>query len=217
MMPHCNWRALSLSLIGALSLLGFSAVSAQAGKFKIDDKELLALITGAQVGTGLLLIPGRNLTIKCEAAQIEAESEIINGNEALARVEFSKCLAFQHKSPFSHINCTIDNFLAITRALPILHGGERYVLFEPDPPSTLLTIMFFLGTPCPLPEENPVHGSLLALVDGNNTVQPLLLFKHELASLLGDEIKFGGFAATTQTTLHIEAVGAHKGARIGIL
>jgi hypothetical protein len=220
------WRALSLSLVGALSLLAFSAVSAQAGKFKLTDPatgqtaELLALITGEQIGEGLLLVPGRNLTIKCTGGNLEPGAEIINGNEGLAKIEFTGCTTHEHKSPFGAIACKVDNPLATVKALPILHGGERYVLFEPDAPATLFTTVILLDASCPLPEENPVHGTVLALLDNNDTAKPELLFKHVPTSLeksLGDVLKFGGFESTIEGTAYILAINAHKDFKIGIL
>jgi hypothetical protein len=223
-MRHHNFgRTVGLSLIGALSLLSFSAVSAQAGQFKVNGlTNLLALLTGQQLGESLLLIPGRNLTLKCKVGTFETGSEIINGSEALAKIDFSQCLAFQHKSPFNQIECTIDNPLVIAKILPALHPANHpLVLIEPDAPATLFTILLLLGEKCPLPEENPVKGTLVALVDKNDTSEPQLLFTHALQALaetaLGDKVLFGGFPASLQATVDILAIGTHKDFLLAVL
>lgn len=231
-MQHGNfWRALSLSLLGALSLLALSAASAQAGLFKVNLKELLALITGSQVGESLFLVPARNLTIKCSTGKLESGSEIINGHEALIKIEFSGCLAFLHKPPFNHIPCKIHNFLFTAKGFPKLHPANHpLILFEPDVKAgathtELLNALFghilFLEETCPLPELNPVRGAIVALVDNNHTSKPRLLFTHALQALaesaLGDKVLFGTFPASLQATVDIEATGAHLGASLGVL
>jgi hypothetical protein len=210
-------RALGLSLLAALSVMAFTAVSAQAGGFLVNGAKLLAKIVGEQEGLGTLLVPGRNLKLVCHEGEILPGSEIISYTEALGKVLFKNCLAFDTAG--NPLPCTPTVHETTAKVLPILHKNgsgvnEPYVLFEPDP--TLFTIVLFTGGSCPLPEENPVNGTVVAKVDNNNTTEPLLLFDETIQLLIGDELKFGGFKSYIDGAAKIRGVDSHLNALIKI-
>lgn len=216
-------RAFGLSILGVLSLMSLFAGGAQAKEFQILLKPaLLATFVGTQEGTGSLLVPGRNLTLNCTAGDVETGSEIISPTQALAKIQFLGCTALSH-STGAELPCTVDNPLATAVALPVLHNGERFILFEPDPGTAEgakgnFTTVLLLGELCPLPEVNPVKGTTAALIEPltNDTVKPLILFSPAISTLLGDALTYGGFASTITAKAELELTGAHVNEPFGI-
>jgi hypothetical protein len=199
-------RILAVSVFGALSLAAILATSAQAAEFQIQGKPaLLATLTGSQEGTGSLLIPGRNLTINCQSTAVNVGSEIVSPSKALVKLTFSMCSALNHAKG-TELPCTIDNPTVTALFLPL---AGNTLLKEPDSSETFTTVLL-LGEICPLPEENPVQGTLTAEVKTNNSVVDLITFNKSSG------INFGGFPSTFTGSATLELTGAHKGLKFGV-
>jgi hypothetical protein len=217
-------RASGLSIFGALSLMAFTAVVAQAGIFKINGTpaaQLLAKIQGAQETPVSILVPGRNLKVECTGVAILNDSAIENNTDGLAKKNFTNCVARNHKTG-ALLPCTVSIGEVLTLFLPILHTAlNPYILFEGDPigeekEKKEIGSGHLLGEFCPLPEANAIAGAAVARVDNNNTLQPLLLFTQQIQELIGDQLLFGGFPAFIIGNITIEGVGNHLNKTIGI-
>lgn len=223
-------RALVLTTIAAaLGLMAFGGVGAQAqlpgestkGTFLVNNKVLLASVTGSLLGEGKLLVQGRNLDLKCSGAHVEEGHINATGTEALVKVLFLGCKTYVHNSKEQIKNCIIKGgtvegggtIIAIAIVLPIFHGGSKFVLFESDG-GPLATISYEANKGCVLPLNNPVTGSVTAeVIEGTPTT---LIFSEAIQLLNGDELFDGVFRAYITATAHVEGSGAHAGQRVGI-
>ena len=239
-------KAFGLVIMAALGLMAFTAVAAQAenlsgggvaGKFKVLGSEsLLAKATGLQENVGILLVPARNLEIRCAGGHLREGSEIINGNEGLVVLEFLECLSFVHTTGEHMGNCIIEDvpgsgdrvILATARLLPKLHEGQLYVLAEVDSPSS--TVFAFIkyksGTGCVLPLSNEVKGSVVGqLTDANagaEAVQHLVTFSEAIQKLfqsggVGDKLTFGAFESYINGSATVELTGVHTGCTFSVV
>jgi hypothetical protein len=112
---------------------------------------------------------------------------------------------------------------ATALALPKLHNSEPYVLFEGTAGAgQLFTTVVLTGAECPLSKNNDLKGSVVAQIDDNNTVEPLLLFDHTIQKLfqttatLGDHLKFGNLEAYIDADLKAKLTGSHIGLTLGV-
>jgi hypothetical protein len=185
------------------------ALEGETGIFVIDgNKVLLATATATQEGKAVLLVPGRNLKLECSSSDVLAGTEVLNATEALAKVKFLGCETFNHKTG-AKLSCTVDVPEVTASLSPAAHAGGEYALAVPD--GSLFTTVILLGASCPLPEENPVKGSIVALIDGNGEVKPLLLFSEAIQLLVGDKLEFGGFTSYVSGSTVVELTGGHAG------
>ena len=209
-------RVFGLSILGIVSMMAMFAVSAQAAEFWVKEKGnvLLATATGAQEGEGILLVPGRNLTLKCAAGDVKEGSEIKTASEGLAKILFLTCKAFSHKTG-SAIPCEVLNPEATAIISPVVHEGLPYVLAKADGGTNFTTVVMH-GELCPLPLESPVTGTLAAKVTTNGAVVDLIESSEAIQKLLGDVLKFGEFEAFVIAKATIELTGAHKGLNFGV-
>ena len=226
-MRNHGLKVLGLALLSALSMMAFAAVGAQAqlpgeskaGTFTVGGKAaLLATVVGEQLGQGFLLVAARDLKIECSSFDIN-EGKINSSTDAQGKVTFLGCLSFSHAGV--HLkDCqfkTLETITAEALILPILHGGLNYVLFEPIPPATIFsTPSYKSGTACTLPLNNPVTGSVTALVKTLEANPQVLLFSEAIQLLTGDKLAFGGFPAYLNATADVSASGAHVGQVIGV-
>jgi len=231
-------RAFGLALMAALSLMAFTAVAAQAENLSDGGKaanflvgKSAALSVGVtfeanQVGTGTLLVPGR-VDILCTTGT--TTGKVNSSTDASGTATFTGCTAWQPVTVLgaSHVTkvaCTVkEPIVAKGLALPKKHEGNSYVLLEQEEGSAAFTTVFLEGPECPLTKENVVKGSVVGLVDKNDTAAPVLLFNHEIQKLfqtsatLGDHLKFGAFEAyldaeaTGKVTLPVGDVGQTLG------
>jgi len=215
-------RVLGLSMLAALGVLAIGVGSAQGqlpgestlGKFTINGGEaLLATATGAQEGSGRLLIAGRNLDIKCEKADV-TEGKINSKTEGLATVLYLECSALEHKTNNPIAGCVIPKgeIAAKARLLPILHNSIKYVLAEPHVTGGNFTVLSFeSGKGCVLPLNNSIKGAVSGEVIQAEAVQQLVTLSQAIQLLLGDKLLFGTFPAYTVGAAIGELTGAHVG------
>ncbi len=229
-------RTLFLSVAAALSLMAFTAVAAQAENLSDGGKSALFLVennmalsvgktfSATQVGTGTLLVPGR-VDILCQKGTTTGTFN--SETDASVTSTFTECTTWQPvtvlgASHVTKVNCIVDEpVVATALALPKLHNGGSYLLLEPQ--REFLTLILLLGVECPLTKDNKVTGSIVAQVDNNNTVEPLLLFSHEIQKLfqtsatVGDHLKYGAFEAYIDTDAKAKITSAsHVGRTLGI-
>jgi hypothetical protein len=229
-------KALGVSLTATLGLMAFFASGAQAenlssggvaGKFKVLGSEALATevpIVGAVLASKLL-IASKNAYIECIGGTIKAGSKIKNSSEALAVVLFEGCATFEDKTKAVIAACDIlgeptstGKIEAIGVALPKLHEGELYVLFEPEPERSFATIKF--GEECGIGVKVNISGSFVGKVDnGNEASDHLISFTEAIQKLfqfngVGDKILYGSAEAFVEGVVHLSLGGenpAHKG------
>ena len=217
-------RALGLAVLAVMGMMAFTAAGAQAalpgestaGEFLINlGIPLLATFTGGLTGTASFLVEARNLKIECSSLDVPS-GKFNSATDAQAELVLLGCLSFTHTGV--HLSeCQfkeLETIRLLTLILPILHGGLVYLLFEPIPPSTVL------GTPsykvgCILPLNNPITGSITALLKELDAVNLPLLFSHAIQLLTGDEARFGGLPMHFNAQFNYSLTGAHAGQKIG--
>jgi hypothetical protein len=223
-------RALGLLGLMVLGMMAFGAGGAQAqlpgeskaGAFLINlGVALLATFTGEQFGEfSLLLVPVRGIEIKCSISHFN-EGKINTRFDASAKVEFLECKTFTHGGKI-HETCKIKGsslekgatIIIKALILPVSHGGQNFVLFEPLEGTSFTTISFEAGKFCPVPLSNPVSGAFVALVHGG--VESTLLFSEAFQLLTGDKVNFGAVPAYIQGSMSLELTGAHLGQKLGV-
>ncbi len=234
-------RVLVLSLTAAVGLMAFSAVAAEAAnlgdggkaaKFRVEGSSALAVgrtfVGGLEKWTdglqhALFLVEGRNLTILCGESTIE-EGKILTESEALARILFRKCATFNFKLT-EKLPCTIkeEEIIIVALLLTKKHENELYLVLEGDPATSDLTVVAIEGEECPLPANNLMAGSLVALIKEGSTEQaeklitfsePIqLLFQERSGGLFikGDRVLYGAGAieAYLDANYRINLTGTH--------
>jgi hypothetical protein len=221
-------RAFVLSILGVLSMMALFAVGAHANLFLLEKKAAAAgsTIGGTQVGVfTILVLGGMNLEINCAGGELEAGSSLLSDTVALVKFLFKKCTALNDITKVE-LKCTVPDILAVAEGLPKVAGGEQWVLFEPDKTlfkeKEVFTTITLSGEVCPLKGTYPVTDSVVALVDGNESVTPDLLFGPAISAAYAtatgekDEIKFGVNAAHLIGLLEVFYTGADAGKLFGI-
>jgi hypothetical protein len=218
-------RVFGLIFLAALGLMAFGAVALRAalpaestpGEFHFEPTFVGATLLGTQEETSSLLVPGRNLDIKCTTSH--AEGSFITLKEVLATIKFTGCRAFLHSKPTEEVSgCFILNgaekevIVATAIFLSILHGEELFVLAEPDSPATLFTVVAFeSGKGCALPLKNNVSGSITAQTPSTAAVKPLITLNEAIQKLTGDKLFFGSFESFIDASATVELTGPYKG------
>jgi hypothetical protein len=200
-------RVLGLVVLALVGTMAVGAGGAQGqtlpeasalGSFLINlGSALLATFTGELLGPLILLVAARQLKIECMGLDVE-EGKINSSTDAQAKFILLGCISFTHAGV--HLPDCLFKELGMIRLsvliLPILHGGSTFLLFEPIPPSTILsTPSYKSGTPCTLPLNNPITGSFTALVKTLDSATQTLLFSQTIQLLTADILSFGGFPA----------------------
>jgi len=175
-------RALGLSLIAALGLMGLTAGGAQAealkgvaGKIKVLGVDAAAgtTITGEQEGQGTLLIPALNTEIVCDKFKV-LEGKVLSGSkgEALAELLYEECAYWATKGVNQELTtklpCEIleegtkakGAILAKAKLLVVLHEvsagvSDTYILASADNETeigTIASISVTTPSDCPLPK-----------------------------------------------------------------
>jgi hypothetical protein len=183
---------------------------------------LLATVAVSQIGTGILLVAGRSLEIRCTALNLNS-GKIHTSTDGAGEATFTGCKAFDHKALTELKECKfveLETIKAKALVLPIRHGGENFILFEPLEGAKNFTIISFKeGTECPLPLNNPVTGSISALVDpetAEKLPRRLILFSEGIQLLTGDKLAFGGFPSYIKAHGEIQLDGPHAGEKLDI-
>lgn len=198
-------KALVLTVMALLGSMAFAGGAqgqlpgaSALGSFLINlGSALLATFTGELLGPLILLVAARQLKIECMGLDVE-EGKINSSTDAQAKFILLGCISFTHAGV--HLPDCLFKELGMIRLsvliLPILHGGSTFLLFEPIPPSTVLsTPSYKSGTPCTLPLNNPITGSFTALIKTLDSVTQTLLFSETIQLLTADILSFGGFPA----------------------
>ena len=191
------------------------------GKFSLNLGEitLSVPITATQIGTGVLLVAGRSIEVRCTGLTLTGAA-INNNTDASGAATFTGCKTFDHKALTEIATCLLKELEKITAqalVLPILHGGELFILFEPLNlvGTTFATISYKPGIGCTLPLNNPVTGSVVALVSELEGEVLGIKFSEGIQLLLGDSLAFGGFASYITAEGTVEPTEAeHK--KIGV-
>lgn len=232
-------RALGLSLLSALSLMAVFAGGAQAtadpGSFWVGElgKFLLATFTGTQEGAGSLLVPGRSLTITCNAGHVNS-GHLKTSTLGLAKVTFLECATFSHPGGGALTACTVgkekgkpESIVATADLLPFLHleGGIptnlNYVTAEPDE-SANFTEIVLSGSTCAIKGTYAVTGSISAeikpaLSEPTHPIVNLIEATKAFSELVKDSLSFGAFSAFVIAKAEIELTGEHKGIKFGVV
>lgn len=192
----------------------------QPGQYLINlGPALLATLAGALEGTAVFLIAGRNLEIRCTGMFLNG-TKIDTPIDALGEAVFIGCKKFDHTTLQELPQCLFKELETIRLKflmLPILHGGEPFLLFEPqNVGEPLANITLKAGIGCPLPLNNPLTGSFSALVEQLDAIGQTILFSLGIQLLIGDLLNFGGFPAYLTAKVRLELTGPHAGQKLGI-
>lgn len=205
-------RALTLAFAVALAFSAFAARGAQAGKWFINNAAFhgTQTITGSG-GAGKLLSLGVN--VECSGSTLTGNiTELTKG---LASVTATGCELLEGfplelskecniTAPDGNINA--GKITALVKFTVFLHGGESYVLIEPDTEGTLNERVMFHVTvvdvisgsgDCVSAGLKPVKGTQVALILSPATEA----LKHEI-HVISDEVRKALFAGDF---LHIGA------------
>ncbi|HWN08233.1 MAG TPA: hypothetical protein VNO50_02995 [Pyrinomonadaceae bacterium] len=237
-------KALVLTVMAALGMMAFFAVGAQAqhelhllvladetnpnpltnggtlGDYLINlAAALLATLTGFQENPGYLLVAARDLKIECATGDVNS-AKIHGLTDALATVTFLNCVANNHKGePLA--GCQFKELKTIKASalvLPVSHGGQSYLLFEPLEGEIFTTVSFKPNVGCILPLNNPVKGAVVAKVDALDADVQTILFNSAIQLLLGDVLKYGSLSNTSYVNGHatVELDGEHAPYKLGV-
>lgn len=191
------------------------------GDFLINLGEinLTVNIAASQVGTGVLLIAGRSVEVRCTGLALNSGT-INNLIDASGEAVFTGCKKFDHKTLNELTSCVLKTLGTITAkflALPVTHGGEAFILFEPqNAGEAFATISVKSGIGCILPLNSPVTGSVVALVDALDAVTQVIKFSPGIQLLVGDSLSVGGFPAYLTGEFTVEASAPHTGQKLGV-
>jgi hypothetical protein len=193
-------EALALAIMTTLGVMALGVAGAQAqlpgeskpGTFLVNlGVALLATLTGQILGVGFLLVKDKDLKIECKALDINS-GKINSSTDGSAEVLFLECVARNHAG-VQLADCefkTLKTIKALVLVLPILHGGEPFLLFEPLSGTELANVSFKSGTACTLPLNNPVTGAVVAKVDALDAIKQEILFSEAIQLLSGDVLKY---------------------------
>ena len=233
MLKH-RLRTLGLTLTAALSLMALFAIGAQAENLKTGGvlglftsslgfphtiTGVLEHLTGSALVHGVLLVPGRNLSVLCSAGHV-TQGQLLNQHEGLGVFEFLECLSYNLAGTTHLSECIIDDInkpgandrtiLAHAKFLPRLHEDlathtqKLYLLVD----IASATILYEKGTGCSLPHKNEVTGNPVCeatdvgakketewLVTCNEAIQKLFLVNlgGTPPTIHGDRCFFGAF------------------------
>ena len=217
-------------VLTAVGVMAIGAGTAQAqlpgesklGSFTVAGSGALAenlTATGAGEGSVSLSVPGRNLRLECDPFHIAVAN--IFFRFIIVLPIFLKCKAYALAEGGLIEGCNVTNggeIKASAILLPVLHGGNAYVLAEPqEAGGNLAVVTFESGKGCVLPLNNPVKGSFVGQVtSGLESVKPLITFSQAIQELGGDKLLFGTFPAYLNASVTMELTGSHTGLKLGV-
>jgi hypothetical protein len=212
------WGAMALFAPGAQAQLPGES---KAGSFSVNGGVPTGqALVGEQLGSGYLLVAARDLKIECTGGTLNS-GVANNSTDAKIMVTFEGCVAQNHAgTPLKGCQYKeLETIRASALALPIVHGGERFVLFEPLEGTHFTNISYKAETVCTLPLNNPLAGALTAKVgpevEGKQILEGSALslqFSQAAQLLTGDVQKYGGLANTgyLNATIDVELAGGGK-------
>jgi hypothetical protein len=230
-----------LLAVAALGVMAFaSSAQAVTPLFNLNGSTAEFSITGEQEGTGSLLVPTSNLTLKCDEFEVTSGLVLAGGVVAHAGLLYKHCLTFAHNDGKS-LPCHVSD---VHKGKPEqLHVTVLDVLFLPvefaDGKYGILAekinvnVNFLQGTGCPLPLKSTVTGEVCfritadndtnkPLIQSNTTIQTECPLRKVLEGLEGvpsggtikDELKYGANAAFIVGSAILLDVG---GGSLGVL
>jgi hypothetical protein len=222
-------RSLALAAMAALGVMAFGTGGAQAQAPELPGKSTAGsfsvnlatpsgqALVGEQLGAGYLLIQARDLKIECQKG-IATSGAISNATSAQVTITFEGCIANNHKGePLKGCQLKeLETIKASALALPIVHGGERFLLFEPLVGSVYTILTFKSETVCALPLTSPVSGSAVAKVEGGLEGEAqTIVFSETIQLLSGDVLKYGAFVNTAYLN-GIADIELEGGGKLGV-
>ena len=214
-------KALGLSLMAAMGLMAFTAVSAQAVTWDIGGAEIKANETATgklKAGqTALLLVPAQNLVIHCTGFTVN-EGTIRTDNTAHAKLTYTGCTSKVKgvESPA----CVPDILPVSAKILPILHSSKVYLLAEPLTAGSNFTVIHMNEDTCALPPLPAVTGSVVFECEDAGTglqkdcKEPAILQLVRPAPpalFTGDTLKYGLNAAEIHGKAELSLTGGGLG------
>jgi hypothetical protein len=220
-------RVFGPSFVAAIGLMAVFVAGAQAGEagtYFLKNTSgtevpfLLATVTGkVETGTsGVLLSPGRNLSITCSDLTLNT-GVIINTTTATGEGTAAKCVAKAHKG--EEIECKVtEPIKASAKIRPFLHEKTKlYLTAEPLVAGGNFTTVELTGEFCPIKGKYPITGFISAQVTTNDAVVGLGIASEAFSKLVKDTLKFGAFEAFGIGKGELELTGAHAGFKFGVL
>jgi hypothetical protein len=230
-MAHVRLSVAALALLTALGVMAFYATNglaadeylllhpvtktfASEGLAKVLDEAGFspATFTGTFASTTRIIVPARSAEASCTSGHVEEGKAY--GTVLHLTFKFLGCHAYNiqdvaHTYPLleggKELPCTIPNGTVEMklRAVPVLHNGETFLLFEPlltgakEEKTIPVTLIEFEGESCPLPKDVLITGTFVGLPLQLNTASQLLSFTPTItllfqeANLPGDKLLFG--------------------------
>jgi hypothetical protein len=230
-MNHARLSAAALAILAALGLLALNATAGQAadeylllhpvtktfaaeGLAKALDEAGVspATFAGTFASTARFIVPTMSAEASCTSGHVEEGKAY--GTVLHLTFKFLGCHAYNiqnvaHTYPLleaeKELPCTIPNgtIELKLRAVPKLHNGETFLLFEPlavsgkEEKPALVTLVEFNGEFCPLPPDVGITGTFVGLPLQLNTASQLLSFTPAItllfqeANLPGDKLLYG--------------------------
>ncbi len=235
-------RGLGLCFLAVLGFTAFAAAGAQGqgpGKFLDAGGELAVgtTLTGAQEGTGSLLVAKLNVAIECAAIDFEEgvvtakltaelkEHPVLPGTAhvkllALNCIALTAALAPLTSCKIANSKTLIAKVKLLARLASAAHGNEPFILAEPltEPTYATTTIENETGKFCSIAGVYNLTGTLaLKVLAGNKN--PQLLIPYANQALLGDAGLTLGTHATTldgSTTVELTGPVGLAGAAFGV-
>jgi hypothetical protein len=179
-----NLKVLGLTLLALVGMTAVSSSVAQAAYQLLEDGQAVDSVTvDVTVLPGEILVPKLELAIYCEggtgSATLEKEGSGVVG---LATAEFEECEMLDN--PF----CEVEFSPAHVEGHLLMEGDEYFVLAMDEEE---FTTIFMSGAFCSLPEESPIHGSLIL-----KFLEPLEDLVAHLAHLQDHGLFFGAHEMT---------------------
>jgi hypothetical protein len=211
-------RVFGLSILSALSLMAMFVVSAQASEFWVGKTGsfLLATATGAQVGSGKLLVEKRGITITCETGVVTSGA-LETKTSGKGTAEFSKCTVLNFVDNKELTACSVDQPIkAEATLLPGEHPGAANKRVIAEPVGELFTTVKVTGEACASKGTYPIKGFVSAEITENGKIVNKVVASRTYSELVKDSLSFGAFPAFIDATATVELTGVHKGIAFGV-
>lgn len=225
--------AMSVTLVSAAQAEDLSN-GGTAGLFQINATGSPLVnnktFTGLQEGEFKILVPARNMDIKCTHGHVTEGKFLNNDTEALVSLLFLGCKPFEHKSTVLIPNCFIEDvlnsldqrILATAIGLPRKHANKLFVLFDPDGVKFIGEVRFEAGQGCVLPNANQLTGNPIGELLPNEPIEQLVTFSEAIQKLFqvgdtGDRFKFGLFEAYLTGSYKLRLTGTEELLGFGIV
>ncbi len=215
----CRFRALGLSFVAVLGLMGLMAVGASAGW--LIEGSYISLHEPVAVSAhqeGNLLVAEQELEILCATVESENFRLWVVGT-ASGSVEFSECKTWQNGKEQPGCSPQNEPIVAGANANPVLHSSVNYVHIEPFGSGAFTTVQFNPAK-CALVEDSEITGSLviecltakLAASDCKNSEAVHNLRAAPSQALFKAGLSFGENQAVLDGVVAVELAGENSGA-----